>query len=207
MEDCQTCKAYFMLEAKNTSDEVMEVTSLHIRAVFDSLKSEEEEIRPVQPVQYFSNRNKEDRIGIPIVKLAKNQEIKIRFEVQKGIGKMHAKWSPVSLATFQPDPEIRIDDTIDLTVPQKMAIRDSCPVKVFEVHEEVFEVVSQEKCIFCGECKKTAEVLDMAKLKNFLRIGKKKDRYIFKVESVASLSPVVIVKKAMAVLREKLKEI
>jgi hypothetical protein len=47
----------------------------------------------------------------------------------------------------------------------------------------------------------------MAGLKNFLRIGKKKDRYIFKVESVSSLSPVAIVKKAMAVLREKLKEI
>lgn len=44
---------------------------------------------------------------------------------------MHAKWSPVSLATFQPDPEIKIDDTIDLTGQQKYAIRDSCPAKVF----------------------------------------------------------------------------
>lgn len=52
-----------------------------------------------------------------------------------------------------------------------------------------------------------AEALDMANLKNFLRIGKKKDRYIFKVESINSLSPIAIVRKAMAVLREKLKEI
>lgn len=37
----------------------MEVTSLHIRSVFDSLKSEDDDIRPVQPVQYYSNRNKE----------------------------------------------------------------------------------------------------------------------------------------------------
>lgn len=138
VEDCQICKAYFMLEAKNSSEEVLEVTSLHIRSVFDQLKSEDDEVRPVQPVQYFSSRNKEERVGIPIVKLAKNQEIKIRFEVQKGIGKMHAKWSPVSLATFQPDPEIKIDDSVDLTTQQKFAIRDSCPVKVFEVHEGVF---------------------------------------------------------------------
>ncbi len=68
-----------MLEAKNTSEEVMEVTSLHIRSVFEQFKSEEEEVRPVQPVQYYSNRNKEEKIGIPIVKLAKNQEIKIKF--------------------------------------------------------------------------------------------------------------------------------
>ena len=38
-------------------------------------------------------------------------------------------------------------------------------------------------------------------------LGKKKDRYIFKVESIGSLSPVTIVRKAMAVLREKLKDI
>jgi hypothetical protein len=47
----------------------------------------------------------------------------------------------------------------------------------------------------------------MTNLKNFLKIGKKKDRYIFKVETVGSLSPVAVVKKAMSVLREKLKEI
>lgn len=41
----------------------------------------------------------------------------------------------------------------------------------------------------------------MTYLKNFLKIGKKKDRYIFKVESVNSLTPIAIVKKAMAVLR------
>jgi hypothetical protein len=33
-------------------------------------------------------------------------------------------------------------------------------------------VVNPEKCIFCGECKKEAEQLDMQHLKNFLRIGK-----------------------------------
>jgi len=38
-----------------------------------------------------------------------------------------------------------------------------------------------------------------------VNLGKKKDRYIFKVESILSLTPVDIVKKAMAVLREKLK--
>ena len=37
--------------------------------------------------------------------------------------------------------------------------------------------------------------------------GKKKDRYIFRIESVGQLSPVAIVKKSMAVLRDKLKEI
>ena len=47
----------------------------------------------------------------------------------------------------------------------------------------------------------------MVHLKNYLKIGKKKDRYLFKVETVSSLSPVAVVRKAMAVLREKLKDI
>lgn len=150
----------------------MEVTSMSIRPIFDQVKSEDEEVRPVLPVQFYSGINREEKVGIPIVKLAKNQEIRVRFEVQKGIGKMHARWSPVSLATFMPDPEIKIDETIELTNIQKYAIRDSCPTKVFEVHAGVFEVVNPEKCIFCGECKKEAEQLDMQHLKNFLRIGK-----------------------------------
>ena len=44
---------------------------------------------------------------------------------------MHSKWSPVSLATYQPDPVIKLDESRELTMDQKIAIRDSCPVKVF----------------------------------------------------------------------------
>jgi ferredoxin-like protein FixX len=127
--------------------------------------------------------------------------------VQKGTGKMHAKWSPASLAAFHEDPDIRIDETVDLTAAQKHIIRKSCPRDVFEVHEDIFEVANPNRCIFCGECKKTAEALDMMALKNLIRIGKKKDRFIFEVESVLSLSPIAIVRKSVAVLREKLKEI
>ena len=44
----------------------------------------------------------------------------------------------------------------------------------------------------------------MARLKNFIRIGTKKDRFIFTVESVGSMPAASIVKKAIGVLREKL---
>ena len=58
----------------------------------------------------------------------------MRFNVQKGNGKMHAKWSPVELATFQPDPEIKINNDIETTLEQKQAIVGSCPTNVYQVH-------------------------------------------------------------------------
>ena len=75
------------------------------------------------PVSFYSDTQKSKEVGIPIVKLAKNQQISLRFDVQKGIGKMHAKWSPVSLATFQPDPEIKINDMIETSLEEKQLIK------------------------------------------------------------------------------------
>ena len=66
-------------------------------------------------MEFKSGPQKNKVVGIPIVKLAKNQQINIRFNVEKGIGKMHSRWCPTSLATFQPDPEVKIDDTIQTT--------------------------------------------------------------------------------------------
>ena len=79
------------------------------------MRSEEEEIRPVIPVEFFSEVEKGKKLGVPIVKLSRNQEINVRIEVQKGIGKMHSKWSPVSLATYIPEPLIKLDDTIEIS--------------------------------------------------------------------------------------------
>ena len=63
---------------------------------------------------------------------------------------MHAKWSPVSLAAFYPDPDIKYDRNIELAPFQKYAIANSCPTNVFEVHEGVFEIVNPDNCIYCG---------------------------------------------------------
>jgi hypothetical protein len=39
------------------------------------------------------------------------------------------------------------------------------------VHHGAFDVHRQDACIYCGECKKTAEAMDMQHLKNFIRIS------------------------------------
>lgn len=44
----------------------------------------------------------------------------------------------------------------------------------------------------------------MERLKNYIKVTKKKDRFIFTVESVGSIPAATIVKRGMSVLREKL---
>lgn len=50
-------------------------------------------------------------------------------------------------------------------------------------------------------------MISMERLKNYIKIGKKKDRFIFTVESVGSMPAAMIVKKGISVLREKLESI
>ena len=57
-----------------------------------------------KPLPHSLPDDKKKEVGIPIVKLNRGEQINIRFEVQKGIGKMHSRWAPTEIATFQPDP-------------------------------------------------------------------------------------------------------
>lgn len=92
---------------------VREVTSLDIEPVYMIDEGDMEfGKKPVLPVKFKSENDKTKDIGIPIVKLNRGEQVNIRFDVQKGIGKMHAKWSPTQLATFHPDPEVKINHDI-----------------------------------------------------------------------------------------------
>ena len=70
-----------------------------------------------------------------LVKMRKNQELKLKAMARKGIGKDHAKWMPVATVSMSPIPDIRINHArmATLTHEQKQEFVDSCPQKVFKL--------------------------------------------------------------------------
>eukprot|EP00632_Arachnochrysis_sp_CCMP2950_P001581 CAMPEP_0185717616 /NCGR_PEP_ID=MMETSP1164-20130828/45151_1 /TAXON_ID=1104430 /ORGANISM="Chrysoreinhardia sp, Strain CCMP2950" /LENGTH=371 /DNA_ID=CAMNT_0028385257 /DNA_START=1 /DNA_END=1116 /DNA_ORIENTATION=+ len=77
------------------------------------------------------SRTKGDE-GITIVKLDKGQSIKLEAIATLGIGKEHAKWSPVSKCIFRPVPTVAFDDAAIARLPQELrdAIVDVVPAGV-----------------------------------------------------------------------------
>ena len=104
----------FDLHIRAQSDQTLDVTS-------DDLVCQDKRILPVQ----YSNSTEKfpsTKTGILIVKLRKNQEIQVRCVARKGIGKDHAKWSPVATAVFRYEPRIQVDEVVFSTLTGRLRL-------------------------------------------------------------------------------------
>jgi DNA-directed RNA polymerase II subunit RPB3 len=196
-EPCELCSVQFYLKVKCDTDS-MEVTTDHIRPVTHDTT--------VLPVRY------PDQDPIIIAKLKRNQELDMHMIAKKGIGKEHSKWSPVCTVVMQHEPEIEFinkSNVVDkLKTNQKKEIVNSCPTKVFRYDErkETIEIENPLNCTYCEEC--------IIKIENYgidrhkaIKIGPKKDRFLFKVESTGSLKAEQIVGDAFKELKMKIIEV
>jgi DNA-directed RNA polymerase II subunit RPB3 len=101
-DSCEHCSVELKLNVKCTDDNTnMEVTT-------NDLITNNNDVRPALVWEEEEEEHTE-KPGILIVKLRKNQEIKLRATALKGIGKLHAKWSPVATVTYQIVPEIKVN--------------------------------------------------------------------------------------------------
>eukprot|EP01023_Acetabularia_acetabulum_P006503 TRINITY_DN12704_c0_g1_i1.p1 TRINITY_DN12704_c0_g1~~TRINITY_DN12704_c0_g1_i1.p1 ORF type:complete len:332 (+),score=39.24 TRINITY_DN12704_c0_g1_i1:546-1541(+) len=201
----------FTLHKRCTGEDSIDVTSNDIQ-----IDGRYEDVCPVgHPSSPYDNNHQEEK-GILIVRLKKNQQIKLKAKARKGIGKDHAKWMPCATAAFYYVPDIKINQQLmdTLTLQQKEDFIDSCPYnKNLPVTQKVFrldpftkrvEVQNPEgyayddECIFWGEDRQ---------MPGLLEIEPKQDEFVFKVESTGVLPTKNIINTAIDVLIAKLETV
>mmetsp|Transcript_37262 Transcript_37262/g.49115 ORF Transcript_37262/g.49115 Transcript_37262/m.49115 type:complete len:321 (+) Transcript_37262:90-1052(+) len=174
------------------------------------LHSSNPEVQPVHFGSVEEQQNSQDQ-GICILKLAKGQEIKLKAIAKMGIGKEHAKWIPVAVATYQFEPVIKINEQVMdmLSEEQRTNIVESCPVTVFEKDPNTGKIVIRDKmdCMYCFEC---TELSDSYKSRPeddpIIDIKPKDDRFWFSIETNGAVTAEECVNAALSVWSSKLKE-
>ena len=111
---CSECAVIFTLDCdfdKISQNSPLRLQELAITITTRDLESSNTDVMPA----HFSNEDEESTShdqGIAILQLGKGQRIKLTAMAKKGIGKEHAKWSPVSTVALKHDAIIRLNDDV-----------------------------------------------------------------------------------------------
>ncbi|RPA86875.1 putative DNA-directed RNA polymerase I and III subunit Rpc40 [Ascobolus immersus RN42] len=142
--------------------------------------------------------------GILIAKLRPGQEIDLIMHAIKGVGKDHAKFSPVATASYRLLPMITIKEPIEGELADKFA-------KCFP--KGVIEVTTDKKGV------KTAKVADPRRdtvsreclrhkeFQGIVELGRIRDHFIFSVESTGMHDSDELFLQSVAILKEKCKRL
>lgn len=137
--------------------------------------------------------------NILITKLRENQEIELQVFCSKNIGRVHAKWSPVSTAYYRLLPSITFKAPIEGEDAHELAA--ICPTGVFGVKKnkkkEEIDIEDIYKCTMCREC------IRLDKFNDKIELGKERKKYVFTIESVGVLRPERLFLEALQVIRGK----
>ena len=150
--------------------------------------------------------------GIAIIQIGPGQKLKFRCKAIKGVGKEHAKWSPVATVALKLEPTVKLDEDIlsDFNEDDLRQIEESCPVSVFKYDDNIQSLLldNPSNCMFCKECIHVSQ--DLRKKPEdplAVEIIHSEDKFRFTVETIGSLTPKEVVEDALEVLELKIKKI
>ncbi|MGA8905870.1 MAG: DNA-directed RNA polymerase subunit D [Candidatus Bathyarchaeia archaeon] len=175
---CSKCRASFTLEAEAVDEPVM---------VYSSALQAEGDATPVSG-------------GIPIVKLAPMQKLKIEAYARLGRGLEHAKWQPTSACAYKYLPKVTLNAE-NLANPDEVI--QVCPSDVYAQDPESKITVRDElACTLCMDCVEKAVPVDPKKTFP-VKIEGDETSYLFYVESTGAIPPKRITEEAAKVLDKK----
>jgi DNA-directed RNA polymerase subunit D len=135
---------------------------------------------------------------IPIIKLAKEQKLRLEAYIRLGKGKNHAKWQPVSMCTYKYLPKIEVSSKRCDVCGKCVEI---CPRKVLAKTGNRIEVRDLMACTLCQDC-----VTACPQNPKAIEVGWEEDAFIFSLESTGALASERILSEAIKILDEQLKE-
>ncbi|KAJ0981999.1 hypothetical protein J5N97_010254 [Dioscorea zingiberensis] len=124
----------------------------------------------------FANKPLGVQDHVFIDKLGPGHAIELEAHAVKGVGKVHAKWSPVSTTWYRMLPEVILLKEIK---GDKKAI-----------------VANPRACTLCRECIRGVNEPQV-------ELRRAKDHFIFKIESTGALPPEVLFTEAVKILEDK----
>ena len=167
----------------------------------------------VQPAHFLSQEESDESQddGIAIVKMGPGQRLKLKAIARRGIGKEHAKWSPVAVATYRFWPIINInqEQMATLTMEQKQQLVAACPDQILELDEVTGEIVESEHAWDTATYTEDLMYAQAALKKrpedeDFVTVTPSTDRFIFSVESTGAMDAAEILQSALKVLKQRL---
>ncbi|KAI3892671.1 hypothetical protein MKX03_005105 [Papaver bracteatum] len=150
--------------------------------------------------QFANNPIVPKHLDIIISKLGPGQEIELEAHAVKGMGKTHAKWSPVSTAWYRMLPEVVLLQDIEDELAEELVKK--CPAKVFDIEDlgngkKKATVARPRSCTLCRECIREENWEKRVSLRRV------KDHFIFTIESSGALPPEELFTEAVKILEEK----
>jgi len=173
---CPKCRVALTLDVEATDD--------NMTVYSGDLKSEDAAITPASP-------------NIPLTKLAPGQAVKLEAYAQLGHGKIHTKWSAVSMCVYQNISEVPVEDEAKATECLEALNFGVNPMRIAELKDgklRILDIRMFESNKVCRDAVSHETILS----------NLKEDEFLFTVESVGALAPERIVKEAVKVLVAKL---
>lgn len=139
---------------------------------------------------------------ILLAKLRPGQVIELEAHARKGIGKDHAKWSPVATASYRLMPSIEVVKPIYDELAEELV--NWFEPGVFKL-EQTNEAGHRVKAVLVNPyaCTMSRNFMRNSILKESIKMSRIPNHFIFSVESVGMMEPGIIVAEALNVLKNK----
>ncbi|GAB0491029.1 hypothetical protein MMPV_002272 [Pyropia vietnamensis] len=141
---------------------------------------------------------------ILLAKLRPGQEIDIEAHAIRGVGRVHAKWSPVATAFYRMLPEVTLRRP--LAPAEASTLVSACPANVFDLEDVAgrasgggfgVTVARPRACTMCREC------IRLPELAGAVDLTRRREHFVFSVESSGVRAPVDLFRDALDVLVAK----